>query len=88
MSAPSTPIGQMIQPLNSPPPLQQNPQYANLGGSPPPPFNGPFNGGNFIGNPQGNPQDTPPHNDVNGVNGGNGGNLGSNAKRVLNFNIE
>ena len=74
MSAPNTPIGQMIQPLTSPPPLQQNPQYANFMGSPPLPFNG----GNFLGNPP----DTPPQNGVNGVNG-----VG-NAKRVLNFNIQ
>lgn len=76
MSAPSTPIGQMIQALTSPPPLQHNPQYANFGGSPPLPFNG----GNFLGNPH----DTPPHN---GGNGGNGGNIVSNVKRVLNFNV-
>ena len=77
MSAPSTPIGQMIQALTSPPPLQQTSNNMNFMGSPPLPFNG----GNFLGNPQ----DTPPHNGVNGVNGVN---IVSNAKRVLNFNIE
>ena len=73
MSAPSTPIGQMIKALTSPPPLRRTRKNINFMGSPPPLFNG----GNFLGNPQ----DTPPQNGVNGVNGV------SNAKRVLNFNI-
>ena len=40
MSAPSTPIGQMIQALTSPPPLRRTRKNMNFGGSPPPLFNG------------------------------------------------
>ena len=47
MSDPSTPIGQMIKALTSPPPLRRTRKNMNFGGSPPPLFNG--------GNPQGTP---------------------------------